>query len=338
MDNWILKAAKSLVKEQTSENISSPTQVKVKVSHLLITGFEGHLFAGDVKAAYPKTIGRAAVGVVTEVGENCYGVEKGQRVYFKPTRACGKCLACLSGKPQHCSNVRVAGRDFDGFLRDFVVCDYNDVSTLPDSVDDLHALCIETVGIAETIYDKLNLSPGQRVAVVGCDFSGILTAQVLQYHKVIPIIIDNNPSYLEKAKKCGVYFTFFADDDLDRNVLDATGGDLCDAAIYSTGSRLPLSLAPRLLANGKHMVLTGYSSLNSDIAAADLLEKNITLSGVTYAYDYTDTVINMMLHQAVNIDVFEKEILKEFDPVALISERASSTAKNCKLTVLKMIF
>lgn len=339
MDNWILKAAKNLVKENTSANITSPTQVKVRVSHFMITNFDAHLYLGDVRAKYPKTIGRAAVGVVTDVGENCYGLEKGQRVYIKPARPCGKCFTCRSGKEDDCTDIQVAGRDFDGFLRDFVVCEYSDVSVLPEGVDDLHALCIETVAIAENIYDKLNLTPGQRVAVVGSDFSGNILAQVLQYHKVIPIVIDNNPVNLEKARKCGVFYAFTADDELERNVLDATGGDMCDAAIYSASSRLSLSLAPRILAKNKTMVLSGYSAMNSDIAAADILEKNITVFGVTHAYGYTEAIINMLLHKAVNIDVFDREILKEYDPIALISERAAnlSTPRGGKLTVLQMI-
>ena len=43
----------------------------------------------------------------------------------------------------------------------------------------------------------------------------------MQYHKVIPIVIDNNPGNLEKAKKCGIYYSFTADDDLVSNVMDA---------------------------------------------------------------------------------------------------------------------
>ena len=200
MENWILKGAKTLVNEPRSINVTSPTQVKVKVSHLMLTDLDALLYNGLIDAEYPKVPGRAAVGIVTEAGENCYGVEKGTRVYFNPSRECGECLPCKTGKPKNCARILSAGRDFDGFMRDFVVCDYTDVAPLPDSVSDFHALCIETIGIAENIYDKLNLSAGQRVAVVGGSFSGNIIAQVLQYHKIVPILIDNNPTNLATAK------------------------------------------------------------------------------------------------------------------------------------------
>ena len=337
MDNWVLKGPQTLINEPLSVNITSPTQVKVKVSHLLLTDFDTQLFTGAVEPSYPKTLGRAAVGIVTEVGEGCYGIEKNSRVYFEPTRACGQCLACRSGKPKDCSSVITAGKDFDGFLRDFVVCEYSDVAVLPDSVDDVKALCIEAVGIAENIYDKLNLSAGQSVAVVGADFSGNIIAQVLQYHKVVPIVIDNNPSHLERAKKCGMYYAFPADDDLSRNILNATGGHLCDAAVYCGNSRLPLSISTRLVGVGKTVVISSLSTVASPFDARDILAKNLTVYGISNAYDYTDAVINMLLHGAVNLNVFEKEILKEYDPVALFKERAALTTPKSKMTVLKMV-
>ena len=338
MDNWILKAPKSLENSPKSVKITSTTQVKVKVSHLLMTDFDTRLYSGDEEAVYPKTLGRAAIGLVTEVGENCYGLEKGARVYFEPTRPCRKCLACRSGKPKECSEVAVAGKDFDGFMRDFAVCEYNEVASLPDSVSDMHALCIEPVGIAENIYDKLNLTAGQKVAVVGADLTGNIIAQVLQYHKIIPVVIDNNPTNLARAKRCGIYYSFAADDELDNHIMSATGGKLCDAVIYCSGSRLNISISTRLVGEGKKVVVCGSSAQSTTIDIKDILAKNLTLFGVSNAYDYTDAVINMLIHGAVNVEVFEKEILTEYNPVELLNERCENADKpRKKLTVLKMI-
>ena len=213
-------------------------------------------------------------------------------------------------------------------------------SPLPDSVDNLQALCIELIGIAENIYDKLNLSAGQRVAVVGGDTLGNIIAQVLQYHKIIPIVIDNNQSNLERARKCGVYYAFPADDEAMQNVAEATNGNMCDAAIYSTDSYLPVSLTARIVGNQKSVVLSGFSSIRNSIAVRDVLEKDLHVFGVTTAAGYTDSVINMLLHGAVNFDHFDKEILDKFDPVKIftdLSENILSPNKG-KLTVLKMIF
>lgn len=339
MDSWILRGIKNLVKEDQSFAPVLPTQVKVKISHLLLSDHDALLYDGKIETSYPRILGHAAVGIVTEAGQSCYGVEKGTRVFLEPSRPCGECLMCRSGKPKKCTSVLNVGRDFDGFLRDFVVCEYTDVAPLPSTVDDIHALCIETIGIAENIYDKLNLSAGQKVAVIGADFYGNIIAQVLQYHKIIPIVIDNSPSHLERARKCGIYHAYAADDELGENVRNATSGNLCDAAVYCAGSRLPLTLPTRLVRENSTLVLGFYAPVNATISAQDVLQKNLTVYGVSNAYEYTDSVINMLVHGAVNTDYFEKEVLTEYDPAALLAERCADgySSKKGKMTVLKMI-
>lgn len=340
MDNWILRGVRNLVKEAGETQEITPTQVKVKVSHLLVSNFDALVFNGDIEAQYPKTIGRFAIGIVTEVGENCYGVKKNDRVYLKSALPCGECLSCKTGDSDECNEIKLAGRDFDGFLRDFVVCDYNDVAPLPDGIDILQGLCIELVGIAENIYDKLKLSEGQRVAVVGGDTLGNIIAQVLQYHKIIPIVIDNNQGNLERARRCGVYYAFPADDEAVQNVAEATNGNMCDAAIYSTSSNLPVSLTARIVGNNTSIVFSGFSTMRSTIAVRDILEKGLHVYGVTNAAGYCGAVINMMLHGAVNFDHFEKEILDNFDAVKILTDKCENIRlpNKSKLTVLKLMF
>lgn len=338
MENWILKGVKCLVNEPQSVPEISPTQVKVKVSYLLLTEFDEMAYSGSMHVDYPKIPGRAAVGIVTEVGEKCYGVEKGARVYFKPSRACNECLACLSGKSKDCISSLSAGKDFDGFMRDFVVCEYTEVAPLPDSVDNYHALCIENVGIAENIYDKLNLSAGQRVAVIGADFNGLITAQVLLYHRIIPIIIDNNPLNLDRARKYGIYYAFSADEELENNVMSATSGNLCDAVIYCASSHLPLPIAANLAGTGKTLVISCNSSMSDNLPVNAVLEKGLTVLGVSNAYGYTDAIINMLVHGAVNIDRFEKEVLTEYNPPEILEDRCSHPDEHRnRLTIFKMV-
>lgn len=339
MSNWVLKGVQTLEDEQESVSITSPTQVKVKVSHLMITDYDAMLYSGKIKTDYPIIPGRAAVGIVTEVGENCYGMEKGMRVYFKPTRACGSCLSCLGGKKRDCTTLKLAGRDFNGFLRDFVVCDQSEIAPLPQSVDEFRALCIETIGIAENIYNKLNLSAGQRVAVIGAGFEGNVIAQVLLYHKIIPIVIDSDVSKLERARKCGIYFTYEGDDKLTDCIVNTTSGDMCDAVIYCANSNLPIDTAINIAGYGKKVVLCGQTGFGSTLNAGKLFDKNLTVFGINNAFTYTDTVINMLVNNAVNLDFFERETLTSFDPAALLSERANDIeqSKEGTFKILKMI-
>lgn len=338
MDNWILKNAGSLVNEPVKEQTVGADEVKVKIAYVLANNFDAVLYSGETKVRYPKTIGRFAVGRVTEAGAECYGVEKNMRVLLQPTRSCGSCLECKTGKEDECASPWIAGRDFDGFLRDFAVCKYTDVAPLPDSVTDTEALCTEAVAIAEKIYDRLELPAGSRVAVLGSNFAGNIIAQVFQYHKLIPIVIDNSPQALERARCCGVYYAFAADDDLAENINEATSGQLCDAAVYTTCSRLDPATTMRVLANGKSAVLAGFAPINFNIPARELCDKNTTLFSVMNGFGYTDTAINLLVHKAVNTDVFEKEMLTDFDPNAIYKGLCDvNNARKSKMTIFKLI-
>jgi hypothetical protein len=45
----------------------------------------------------------------------------------------------------------------------------------------------------------------------------------------------------------------------------------------------------------------------------------------------------MLVHGAINLDCFEKEILKDFDPAKLLKERYDNISSISKMTVLKLI-
>lgn len=337
MDNWVLIGQKMLEKQKLTELEVGPTQVKVRVTHVLLSTYDVLCFTGKIKTNYPQTLGRFAVGVVTDTGDNCYGVKKGSRVYLNAMRPCGKCYACKSGNRSECTAPITAGKDFDGFLRDFVVCDYTDVAVIPESVSNEQALCIEHVALAENIYDNLNLSTGSRVAIVGADFLGFILAQIALYHKLVPIVIDNNQSNIERLRRNGTLFSFAADDELRGNINNATSGSLCDAAIYTSDCRLTPSIPASVVARKKDMVFSGFGTVSLSMDTEPLFEKNLRIYSVTDGFGYTETAINMLVHGAIDLSNFDKEELKDFDPVQLLTERAEKLTRMGKMTVLKLI-
>ncbi len=337
MDNWVLTAPRAITKQEQTEMNVLPTQVKVRVTHLLVSNFDALAFGGEMKISYPKTLGRFAIGVVTETGDECYGLTKGMRVFLESSRACRECLSCKSGVPGECTDVRTAVKDFDGFMRDFVICEGNDVAPIPDSVDDLHALCIDYVALAENIFDKLNMSAGSKIAIVGGGFFGSVCSQVALYHKLLPIVIDNNRQNIERLKRSGVFYAFPADDSLMSNINDATSGSLCDAAIYTSNCKLSPSIPARVVARNRDFVIGGFSAADFTIDAMPLFEKNLRIYTVSDGYDYTEAAINMLVHGALDLDLFEKQILSEFNPVELYTKRLETIASASKLVVLKFI-
>ncbi len=337
MDNWVLVGPRKLEKRTQEEFEVGETQVKVRITHVLLTNYDALCYTGDKKLNYPRTIGRVAIGIVTAVGGHCYGLEKGSRVYLNAVRPCGSCYSCKSGNRADCTSPLVVAQDFDGYLRDFIVCEYTDVTLLPDTVDDMHALCIEWVSLAENIFDRLNLSTGSRVAIIGVSFFGSILAQVALYHKLVPIVIDNYPQNIDRMKRSGVFFAFASDEELLNNINKATSGSLCDAAIYTSDCKLPAAVPARVLARNKDLVLGGVSPVNFSLDSGPLFEKNLRIYSVSDGFGYTETAINMIMHGAIDLTNFEKVILKEYDLDALLTEKAANISYSSKMIVLKFI-
>lgn len=337
MDNWVLVGPSKLEKQNQERYSVGDTQVKVRVTHVMLTNFDALCYTGDRKVNYPVTIGRVAIGVVTELGKHCFGLEVGSRVYLNAVRPCGGCYSCKSGNRADCSSPLMVIKDFDGFMRDFVVCEYTDVTLLPDVVDDMRALCIDWVALAENIFDRLSLTTGSKVAIIGVSFFGSILAQVALYHKLVPIVIDNYPKNLDRMKRSGVFFSFAADEKLMENINNATSGSLCDAAIYTSDCKLPATVPARVLARNKDLVLGGVSPINFSLDSGPLLEKNLRIYSVSDGFGYTETAINMIMHGAIDLTNFEKDTLKEFDLDALLTEMAANVSRNSKMTVLKFI-
>ena len=70
---------RTLSNRPQGEQSLAPEQVKVKVTYVLMTNFDALCYSGELPVAYPKTVGRFAIGIVTECGDKVYGVEKGAR-------------------------------------------------------------------------------------------------------------------------------------------------------------------------------------------------------------------------------------------------------------------
>lgn len=314
--------------------------MKVRVSYTLAALFDALVVAGDVTSTgYPRVPGRFAIGIVTEVGEGCESVKKDDRVYLRSVRGCRKCLDCLSGHEDECKRPVLAGKDFDGFYRDFLVCDEQDVTVLPEELDNLQALCIEHVALAENIYQKLNLSAGSIVAVIGAGFLGNIVAQVLQYHKLVPVVIDNNETNLSKVRHAGAAYAFPVDDELMENIRSVTTGNLCSAAIFLFSSKLPTMVATTLLAPNSPLVLAGSEALRTTIDTHTLLEKNLYVYGVNNGYGQTDKAIAMLVDGALDVGVFNKTVVTDFNelPEELNAVRTATPDKSTDMHVFKLI-
>ena len=282
--------------EERPDNISSPEQAKVKITSALLTAVEYAAYRGDEDLKYPLVPGRFAVGIVVEAGENCCAVEKGTRVYLNGVYACGQ-----DAEEKLC----VAGADCDGFLRDFIVTDEEKLSPLPAAVSDKEAVFTEAVALCEAVADKIEADKGRHIAVIGATALGMILCQLLIYHQAVPVLIDSDPEKLKKANRAGIYYTLAADETLQSNLSQITGGRMAYGGVLMTESKLSPELLFSVTGSHKNVVFAGFTDPDHKISVKQAFRKNLNVFSVNNGYSYTSAAINLLVNKAVNISALE---------------------------------
>ena len=182
MKGWKIVKPFTIEEKELSEKAQQGSLSKVKITKALIglsdvLRFNGELDANNV------VLGSSGIGIISETDTNLFGLEKGKHVYIAPAHECNECYNCKSGNNSKCSNIQIAGEDFDGFLCDFTEADVNKLYVLPESVPDLEALFIEHISLALSVVDKLGIEKGDYVSVVGANNFGNILAQLLIYYQ-----------------------------------------------------------------------------------------------------------------------------------------------------------
>ena len=313
----------------------SEGKIKVKVTKALLTETDVAVYSGALKVSSPFIPGRFAIGQVTETGktkEDDFFVQKGERVY----------LASVTEDECAPDGLRVAGETADGFYRDFVLANIDDVYPLPASVTDEAAFLIDAIALAERVVDEMHVDVGQHILVLGGGLYGNILCQILIYHRAVPILADNNAERLARAKRSGIYYTFPNDETLKQNVLNVTGGKLADGAVYHAfANRCEPSVLFPLVKRDAYVAFCSQMSKGLHVNLEYAMKNNVTIKGITESREFVSTAINLLANKAVNFTEFPFRTSRESDLPALLEKYSELYASNGlpeQFDVIKFIF
>ena len=332
MKIWQLASPKNLQRSTSADLKISEKTAKVKVTKALLSEADVASYAGTLKTKYPLILGRYALGQVTEAGEASF-MKKGDRVY----------LAHSFEDELSPDGIQTAGQTVDGYYRDFVVVDENQAYVLPPSVSDEAAFLIDAVALAERVVEEMDLKIGQHILVLGGGLYGNVLCQILIYHRIVPILVDNNQERLSRAKKCGIYYTLPFDETLKDNIMKVTGGKFADGAIYlAFNNRIEPSSVFNFLARDTTAIFCSLVEKPLTVNLENALKNNVTVKGVTECREYVSSAINILANKAVIFSEFPyfsypeealPEKMKEFSEIL-----ASNGQLPEQLDVLRFVF
>ena len=332
MKVWQLTYPHNLQHVTSPDLKRSEDKIKVKVTKALLSESDVAVYSGAVKVKTPFIPGRFAIGTVTEAEQDSF-IKKGDRVYLAGTTE-DECAP---------DGLRVAGETDDGFYRDFVLAGIDDAYPLPPSVTDEAAFLIDAIALAEHIVDEMHIDVGQHILVLGGGLYGNILCQILIYHRAVPILADNNPERLARAKRCGIYYTFPNDDTLKTRVLEATGGKLADGAVYlAFANRCEPSITFPLVKRDAYVAFCSLTSKPLHVNLEYAMKNNVTIKGITESRAFVSTAINLLANKAVHFSEFTFRSYREEELPTLMQKYSQLFESNAYLPeqfdIIKFIF
>jgi L-idonate 5-dehydrogenase len=179
-----------------------------------------HARTGDFVVSSPLVLGHEIAGTISAINGVAKGLAVGDRVAVNPSRWCGHCGACKSGKPNLCENIYFMGSASKtphmqgGFATQFDVVPEQCVK-IPDHVSFKAAALAEPLAVCLHAVSRANDVTGKRALVVGAGPIGLLTMLAAKRAGVSSVVVaDIARAPLDFALRLG------AD-----TALDLSGGD-----------------------------------------------------------------------------------------------------------------
>ena len=219
-----------------------PGEVLVKVKAAAICGTDLRIYRGTKKIKTPRIIGHEFAGEIVELGEDVEGFSVGDRVTVYPVIACGKCYACMMGRPNICVSRPTIGYEYDGGFAEYVkipkeAVSYGAIIKLPDRISYEEAAITEPLAACLNGISRLDVKHGDHVWVAGAGPIGLMHVQLARLAGASLIFVSEvNEFRAGKAKELGADVVINPQrEDVYQRIMSETGGKGADRIIVDAG-------------------------------------------------------------------------------------------------------
>lgn len=229
----------------------------------------------------PRILGHEVAGTVVEVGRAVTQFKPGDRVVTETWGGCGRCYYCRLGRFNQCMYQTRIGQKAEGGMARYVIVPDISLYNIPADMPLDEAAVIEPVGVALHSLERVDLKPGDSVAVIGPGPIGILAAMLADRagaHRVIVLGLAADEARLDLVRRMGYDVLITDREDPVEAVRNRTEGRGVELALDVSGGYGTLSLALDLVRLGGQIGVVGMSPeapFNPSIAAI----KEVTIHG-----------------------------------------------------------
>lgn len=281
-------------------------ELLMKVACVCVCGSDLHYYVeGGVntkRIVNPQIPGHEAAAWVWDDRAPEFGLKKGQLVAIEPAEACGKCEACLAGRPNLCLNQRFhGGPPYPGALAEYFKANRHMIVEVPEEFTPAQVSGLEQVGIGIHALRKADLQVGQSVAVLGAGPIGLILMQLARAQGCGNLIVVEPVDYRrEAALKLGADHAVASFED----VKEKNGGQGVELVLEATTDPAAPAQSVEIAKWGGRIVLVGIPTGTeyAPIDAITLRTKELTILSCKMMGDEFHQAIDAVKRGYVNID------------------------------------
>ena len=259
-----------------------PGWVVVGVEAASLCGTDVHQLEGRIETPFPRVPGHDFAGRVVEVGEGVDPSWVGEPVAVKPSLPCTECPTCLAGALADCPRKKLMGLWSDGCMTERVAVPAVNLVPRPDDVPAWQACLLEPLAVGLNTIDRLQITLGETVLVLGQGPIGLCTARLAALSGAGKLIVtDARPEPLEISKAWGATHTIDVtrEDPVER-VMELTGGVGADVVIETSGVPASGDIVLDVTRKEGKLAMVGFAKDLTPLPIIPMLMKTLTLYAV----------------------------------------------------------
>jgi threonine dehydrogenase-like Zn-dependent dehydrogenase len=265
------------------ESVASAEPVRgsalLKVRMVGLCGSDLNSFRGrNPMVRFPRILGHEVAATIIDDVPGYPELRAGVEVTLSPYTNCGKCSACLRGRPNACQSNETFGVQRDGALTEYLSVSPEKVFPAKLTLKELCLVEPLTVGFHATARGRV--TSRDTVAIFGCGGVGMgaIAASGFKGARIIAIDVDDDK--LALARKAGATETINTKtDNLHQRLSELTRGAGPDVVIEAIGLPATFQAAVAEVAFTGRVVYIGYAKEPVEYETRLFVQKELDILG-----------------------------------------------------------
>ena len=258
-------------------------EVLLRVRRVGLCGSDLNSFRGcNPLVGYPRILGHEVAATVAALGPDVADWQTETTVTLSPGSNCGRCAACLRGRPNACQFNETLGVQRDGALTEFILAP---ASRLFRGALTLKELClVEPLTVGFHAVARGRVGAGDVVAVFGCGGVGLGAIAGAAFRGATVIGVDVDEAKLAIARKTGAaHAVNTTTQKLHEQLAEMTNGRGPDVVIEAIGLPETYRAAVEEVAYTGRVVYIGWAKEHVTYETRPFVHKELDILGARNA-------------------------------------------------------